>query len=87
MARVDIPKLVRDFIVDELHHGHVPFPINDQTPLIDDGILDSLGIFSLLDFIEEHLGAVVDPEEITFENFETLPAIERMITQKLAGPA
>jgi acyl carrier protein len=71
------------FIVDEL--GASPDDlVAPEVRLVEDEIVDSLGIFSLVDFIEDHFGVSVDPEEITIDNFGTLAAIEGLVAGKLA---
>ncbi len=50
-----------------------------DTPLIDNEIIDSLGIFLLLGFIKDHFGVEVEPENVSIENFSTIGAIARLI--------
>jgi acyl carrier protein len=74
---------IRSFIVEELGASADDL-VASEVRLVEDEIVDSLGIFSLVDFIEDHFGVAVDPEEITIENFGTLAAIEGLVAGKLA---
>ena len=47
--------------------------------LIDSGVLDSLGVFQLIAFLEERFGIAIADTDITPENFGTLQRIERLV--------
>ena len=51
--------------------------------LIEEDVIDSLGIFSLVEFIDERFRIEIEPEEITIENFGTLRGIEALVRRKL----
>ena len=51
--------------------------------LIEEDVIDSLGIFSLVEFIDDRFHIEIQPEEITIENFGTLRAIEALVRRKL----
>lgn len=50
--------------------------------LINDGILDSLGLFLLLEFIETELGIAVAPEEVVFDNFSSIRTIADFVAAR-----
>ncbi len=60
-------------------------PISVKEPLLDSGILDSTGIFELVDFIEVSFGVQIADEEIVPEHFETIEAIAAFIESKMGG--
>ena len=53
--------------------------------LIDDGIVDSIGIFKLIEFLEQELGVALKPEDVVLENFETIEAIMQFISERTAS--
>jgi acyl carrier protein len=55
----------------------------DHASLVDSGIIDSLGILKLVDFVERELGVRISDEELLPENFDSLDAIERLVSTKL----
>ncbi len=57
--------------------------LKDDQLLIQQGIIDSLGILSLLNFIEDKYSVQIADEELTPENFETPLAISKLIQDKL----
>jgi acyl carrier protein len=80
----EIRATIRKFIVDELHGGADSTNIDDNTFLIEEELIDSLGIMATVSFIEAHWNVEVDAEDVLLENFETIPAIERLVEKKLA---
>lgn len=53
--------------------------IDIDTQLIDEGILDSLGIMVLINEIEEYYGIEILPNDIQSENFKSLVTIENLV--------
>ncbi len=49
--------------------------------LLESGIIDSATMVGLISFIEEQYGFAVDEEDMVPENFETLAAIARYISE------
>ena len=49
--------------------------IDDSTKLFSDGLLDSFSVVDLLDFIEEQGNFVVEPEEVTYDNLDSIANI------------
>lgn len=80
---VGICATVRQFIVDELRGGDAPDDFDEHSNLIEDEVIDSLGIMSLVVFIEEQWSVEIQPEEVTLRNFESLRAIQSLISAKL----
>ena len=65
---------IRDFIQEELLKtvgGNIQFGDN----LLDDGMVDSLGMLRMLDFIEERFQHSVQPADFTLENFRSIDCI------------
>ena len=53
--------------------------ITEKTPLIEDGIIDSMGLMQVVAFLEERAGVRVPDDEVTPENFETVEAIDQLV--------
>ena len=56
-----------------------------QTPLLDSGVLDSLGILQLTTRIEQVFGIEVTDEDFVPENFATVGALARYVGARLAA--
>lgn len=53
-----------------------------EADLLGSGLLDSLGMMSLVFFIEQELGVRVPPEDVTIENFVSVAAIESYLDRR-----
>jgi len=80
---MDISKSLEQFIQDEIIKGQKNIDLQQSTNLIDEGIIDSLGIMKLLTFIEESFKLQISDEELLPENFESLKAICAMVEDKI----
>ena len=54
----------------------------DDESLVESGLIDSLGIMKLVQFIETEFGIVVADAELTPDNFDTVPAICSLLESK-----
>jgi len=70
-------KITRELLLDYLHgnFGLDPATIDDNTELFSDGLLDSFSVADLLIFIEETGGFIVEPDEIVFDNLDSIAKI------------
>lgn len=78
----DLVKLLSDYICAELASNPPDGPIAPDFQLIEGGLVDSLGLFKLIAFLEDKLGVTVEPDEILFENFASIDAIIALVEAK-----
>lgn len=74
---------LRRFILDEIRWGGSPELLTDDYPLIDKQVIDSLGIFQMVSFIETEFGVAVADEDLVLENFGTIASISKLVAAKL----
>lgn len=61
--------------------GRVVAPDDD---LLGSGLVDSLGIMSIVFFVEKELGLKVPAEDVTIENFQTIETIDAYLERRRA---
>ena len=59
--------------------------IAPDTDIVGEGLVDSLGIFKLVAFVEETFKVTIEPDEVLLENFQTPRALRNLIVRKLAS--
>jgi acyl carrier protein len=74
---------IREYVLEEFAKSKGISQITDQEILTQNGIIDSMGIFRLVAFLEETFGVRVGDEEITHDNLESVDAIERLVLAKM----
>ncbi|MFR3329458.1 MAG: phosphopantetheine-binding protein [Odoribacter splanchnicus] len=72
---------MREQIVKILTELRPEFDFSADINFIEEGMLDSFDIVSLVDAIDEKLGVVISGLDILPENFESLVAIENVINK------
>jgi acyl carrier protein len=75
---------IHDFIQENLASVKGIESFNDSDSLMESGVIDSLGIFRLVAFLEETYGVRIADEEINPENLKSVEAIEQLVVQKKA---
>jgi acyl carrier protein len=73
---------IREFVQEAAQRKGVSEVTDDQS-LVESGVIDSLGIFRLVAFLEESFRVRIGDEEIVGENFESIAGIERFVLNKL----
>lgn len=53
--------------------------------LVESGVIDSLGILELVDFVETKFDLRIPEDELVPENLDSIANITRYLTQKLGG--
>ena len=72
---------VKQFIMRHFSHARTRL-LTDDDPLLESGIVDSLGVLDIVSFIESDLGVIVDDEDLVRENFGSIRRIATYIENK-----
>ena len=73
---------IRKFIYDK-------FPLaksrklKDSSQLLEEGVLDSLGVLELVNFLQDDHGIPIEDEELVPENFASIDAIAAFVEAKV----
>lgn len=73
---------IRGMIVDDLAYAGPPEQLTEDYPLIENQVLDSLGIYQMVTYVQDEFSIEVDALELVPENFETIGAIVRLVNSK-----
>lgn len=77
---------IRTFIIDELDWYEPVDQLTDDYPLIEREVIDSLGLFRLVTFLEDQ-GVEIADDDLVPDNFATLGDIVALTTRSVAGTA
>ncbi|HZU51971.1 MAG TPA: acyl carrier protein [Sphingomicrobium sp.] len=72
---------IRDFLVSNFYisKGVV---LDDDTSLLDEGIIDSTGVLEVVSFLEETFGIKVDDTELLPENLNSIRGMTHYLSRK-----
>jgi len=79
---MDMIEIITQFIVQELLKKPSDYPLAPDDELLLSGLIDSLGIMQLVDFIAERFGYEVPPQDVTIENFSTIRILADYLKNK-----
>lgn len=66
---------IKEFIITEVNPDLQLTTLDDDQPLIESGIVDSLGVLKIMAFLDETFGVDLASAEITLENFKDVKTI------------
>ena len=73
---------IRNFILDELNWQGSSEELTDDFPLIEKRAVDSVGIFSIVAFLEGEFGIEIQDEELVPDNFSSIGKISALVASK-----
>jgi acyl carrier protein len=82
IEQAEVKDQIRQYVLEEFAKTKGINQITDQEVLTKNGIIDSMGIFRLVAFLEDTFKIRVGDEEITHDNLESIDAIERLVISK-----
>ena len=82
VSEQDIKERVKNFILKEYLPGEDPVALTDTTPLMTTGILDSIAVLKVVNFLESEFGITIEPHEAVVENLNTLSDMAQLVSSK-----
>ncbi len=80
-----IEEVITTYIKKEFLAEEPQLVLENDLRLLDEGFIDSLGIFLLIGHIEREFGVKIMQNDVTIANFETVNAIKSLVMTKLAA--
>ncbi len=81
---LQIEEHIRDFVARNLLYNDTGFTYADDTSFLQEGIIDSLGVLELVEFIQKTFGLRVGQQEVTTANFDSVAKLAAFVRQKQA---
>jgi len=84
ITKVSISEKVKEYIKDA---ASIPpgMELKNDTLIFDEGLFDSMGFMALINFIDEEFGVQPGDDELVVENFESIDAIVKYLSEKLSA--
>ena len=82
-TEAQIEQIIKEHIVQNFMYDRPDGVLSNDLSIIEEGLIDSLGIFRLASFLEEKFGITLNPEEFLLENFETVNVIKSFVISRL----
>jgi acyl carrier protein len=82
IERPDISDRIRSYLLREVLAGAPASQLEDETPLISGGILDSVAMIRLVVFLEDEFSISIDGKEVGISHFDTVDRITDFVSSK-----
>jgi acyl carrier protein len=78
----EIKAAIKEYILQEFLPGEAPETLDDSTPLISGGVLDSIATVKLIVFLEDRFGVRIEPHEMNPDYLDNLTDITSLVTAR-----
>ena len=78
----ELKQLIKDYLNEEFIYDENEDELTDNFPLIEEGIIDSMGIMRIVSWLEDDFDIEINPEDLLLENFENVNAILNFILKR-----
>lgn len=82
---MQVEEHIRQYILQSPRWFGPPEKLTPDYPLIENDVLDSLGIFEMITFVEAQFGVTIDDQDLAPENFATIADVARLVSEKKPG--
>lgn len=77
--------VIRDFLVNQSNQPIDADELAGSSDLLEEGVLDSLGLMVLIEFLRDRYSIEFEAEEVIPKNFKSLATIAILVDEKLEG--
>ncbi|MER5562510.1 acyl carrier protein [Streptomyces sp. NPDC001571] len=78
MSNIDT---IKNFVVNEFLPGTAADELSADHDLLNDGVIDSLGVLKLIAWVEDRFEIAIGDTDLNPDNFRSVAAIEAFITE------
>lgn len=82
---MEIREEIRRYVLENFVPAGQGDSLEDTTPLISGGLIDSIGMIGLISFIEGRFDVEFTPREVDTHRMDTIELIELLVRKKLAA--
>jgi len=76
---------IREFLMRNILFTGGEFPHDDDASLLEQGIVDSMGVLEVVMFVQSTFGFAVNPDDVTRANFDSVNRLAHYIARQSGG--
>ncbi len=81
ISKEQVVTKLKQYVTEAFLYDREDVVLTNDFPLIEQRVIDSMGIFRLITYLEGEFGATLPLTEIKLENFETIDAIAALMAR------
>ncbi|RYY03785.1 MAG: acyl carrier protein [Gammaproteobacteria bacterium] len=78
----EVRQKLRHFILENYLFTDDQAALNDDDSFLEGGVLDSMGILELIDYLDEGFGIKVEGDELVPDNLDSINSLIKFISSK-----
>jgi len=82
----DIQTALREFVLKQFPAARKR-GVGDHDSLLEQGLIDSLGVIELVTYIEHEFGVTLSDDELVSDHFESIASMAELVSCKTEEPA
>jgi acyl carrier protein len=79
---MQIETKIKDYIAKNLLFSEEGYTYADDVSFLQEGIIDSLGVMELVEFVQKEFGIKVEQTEVTPEHFDSVAKLAAFVKAK-----
>lgn len=79
---MEIESKIRSYVAENLLFSDNGFPYDDDASFLQEGIVDSIGIMELVNYVENTFGITVDDHELIPDNLDSVEQLAKFVRNK-----
>lgn len=79
---MEIENKIRAYVAENLLFSDNGFPYENDASFLQEGIVDSIGIMELVNFVESTFGITVEDHELTPDNLDSVERLANFVRSK-----
>jgi len=80
---MEIERELRNFVIDNFLFGQADESFSNDDSFLEKGMIDSMGVLTLVDFVKDKYAIAVEDEELIPENWDSVRRITVFVEKKL----
>jgi acyl carrier protein len=84
MTLSDVVERTRNYVLEQFLYARTDVRLSESEPLFERGIVDSMGVVELVQFLENEYDILIDDDEVTEQHFRSLRSIAEFVCSKRA---
>lgn len=82
---MDVREKIRGYIIENFLFGDAEPLASDTMSLLDEGIIDSVGVMELVGFLEQDFGMSIEDDELVPDNLDSIDNLVAFVGRKTAA--
>jgi len=87
MTDGQVREAIRSFILTNFLPGEAPETLKDSTLLVTAGVITSLSMLELVDFIEDRFSVTLDPDDFGVAHMDSIDLLVDLVMERVGKAA